>query len=188
MKTLLERTAVFLAFLVVSASAELGDTPITRDECTQKGGTVVGDIGNGAIFEPDYVCENSGMAPTHRVVAGPGEPIASEGEVCCGGDTVEEPTCPEERPLTGHSCLKDGFVQGLKCEYSNDDKTSSVQVYTCAGIGWLTTTDNFVTYEGEEEEGGEEEGASDDESSSPKQQLAVVVAATSGLLLASLFV
>ena len=60
---------------------------ITRDECTGRGGTVVGDIGNGAIFKPGYICESSGAAPTYTVVAKPDEPIALEGEVCCGGDT-----------------------------------------------------------------------------------------------------
>lgn len=71
-----------------ATSAVTRDT-ITRDECTAKGGAIVGDIGNGAIFQPDYVCESTGAAPTHTVVAGPGEPIASEGEVCCGGTDEE---------------------------------------------------------------------------------------------------
>jgi hypothetical protein len=58
---------------------------ISRQECTDQGGAVVGDIGNGAIFDSAYVCDINGLPPTDIVVASPGEPIASEGEVCCGG-------------------------------------------------------------------------------------------------------
>lgn len=35
--------------------------------------------------EADYVCESNGEPPIDTVVAGEGEPIATEGEVCCGG-------------------------------------------------------------------------------------------------------
>lgn len=58
---------------------------ITRQECVDQGGVVVGDTGNGAIFDPGYVCDIDGLPPTDVVVAAPGEPIAIEGEVCCGG-------------------------------------------------------------------------------------------------------
>ena len=88
MTILFGKRDVFLlaACLIASVSAQPGGLPITRDECIEKGGEVVGDIGNGAIFDPDYVCENSGLPPTDIVKAGEGEPIAIEGEVCCGGD------------------------------------------------------------------------------------------------------
>ena len=35
---------------------------LTAEECQSRGGTVVGDIGNGAIHRPDYTCP-SGAAP-----------------------------------------------------------------------------------------------------------------------------
>ena len=59
---------------------------ISRQECLAQGGEIVGDIGNGAIFLPDYVCVIDGLPPTDVVVAGFNEPIAIEGEVCCGGN------------------------------------------------------------------------------------------------------
>ena len=61
------------------------DTAISRQECRDKGGVVVGDIGNGAIHQPDYLCPTNGEAPSDTVFALDGEPIAIEGEVCCGG-------------------------------------------------------------------------------------------------------
>ncbi len=61
------------------ASAET----LTNAECQAKGGQVIGDIGNGAIHQPDYRCEN-GEPPIAKIVPGPDEPIAAEGSVCCG--------------------------------------------------------------------------------------------------------
>lgn len=58
------------------------DEPLTRAVCEKKGGAVVGDIGDGAIHKPDYRCP-SGQPPLGSIVPAPGEPIASEGEVCC---------------------------------------------------------------------------------------------------------
>ncbi|MCA9687786.1 MAG: hypothetical protein KC457_36845 [Myxococcales bacterium] len=57
---------------------------LSRAECEAKGARVVGDIGDGAIHRPDYVCE-SGEAPIATIAPGEGEPIATEGEVCCPG-------------------------------------------------------------------------------------------------------
>ena len=55
---------------------------ITRGQCLDQGGIVVGDIGNGQVFLPGYVCEINDLPPIAFVQAGPGEAIASEGEVC----------------------------------------------------------------------------------------------------------
>lgn len=55
---------------------------LTAEECEAGGGTVVGDIGDGAIHRPDYRCE-SGAAPTGSIVPAEGGPIAVEGSVCC---------------------------------------------------------------------------------------------------------
>lgn len=60
------------------------DVEVSPEECEEQGGEVVGDIGNGAIFEEDYVCPTNGEPPFAVVVRGEGEPIAIEGEVCCG--------------------------------------------------------------------------------------------------------
>lgn len=57
---------------------------LTASECELAGGAVVGDIGNGAIFKPDYVCDSNGEAPTARIAADGDGPIATEGSVCCG--------------------------------------------------------------------------------------------------------
>lgn len=66
------------------------DTQVSRDECVQQGGTIVGDIGNGAIFRDDYICESNGEPPIAVVIPGAGEPIAFEGEVCCGASSDKD--------------------------------------------------------------------------------------------------
>ncbi|MAQ15032.1 MAG: hypothetical protein CMN30_09595 [Sandaracinus sp.] len=45
-------------------------------ECEAQGGTVVGDIGDGAVHRPDYRCSD-GQAPIGSVASG------IEGAVCC---------------------------------------------------------------------------------------------------------
>jgi hypothetical protein len=55
---------------------------MTEAECQAKGGTVVGDIGDGAIHRPDYRCE-SGQPPLGSIRAEGQEPVAVEGSVCC---------------------------------------------------------------------------------------------------------
>ena len=60
-----------------------GERPsMTAQECEAAGGTVVGDIGDGAIHKPDYVCA-SGSPPSASVRAAEGQPVAVEGNVCC---------------------------------------------------------------------------------------------------------
>lgn len=77
-----------------SDDMENGRDVVTRQECTEEhAGVIVGDIGNGAIFAPNYICETNGEPPIADVVPSPGEPIASEGEVCCGsGSPMDKPT------------------------------------------------------------------------------------------------
>jgi hypothetical protein len=55
---------------------------LTAQECEAGGGTVVGDIGDGAIHKPEYKCA-SGAAPTGSIRAAEGGPVAIEGAVCC---------------------------------------------------------------------------------------------------------
>ncbi|MEJ7733897.1 MAG: hypothetical protein WKG00_32475 [Polyangiaceae bacterium] len=55
---------------------------LTAEECAARGGTVVGDIGDGATHRPDYVCQ-SGGAPLGNVKPPAGGPVAIEGSVCC---------------------------------------------------------------------------------------------------------
>jgi hypothetical protein len=74
--------------LVLVLSAFTCSADLTRQVCVDQGGVVVGDIGNGAIFEEGYVCPTDGLPPIDVVVAGPGEPMAIEGEVCCGGGST----------------------------------------------------------------------------------------------------
>lgn len=83
------------AFILLAACSKSPSTPPKTDNesnarpemtaavCEEQGGKVVGDIGDGAIHEPDYRCPDSGEAPIGNVVAEPGEPIAIEGAVCC---------------------------------------------------------------------------------------------------------
>jgi hypothetical protein len=55
---------------------------LTAEECEASGGTVVGDIGDGAIHRPEYLCP-SGKRPSGSIRAPEGGPIAIEGSVCC---------------------------------------------------------------------------------------------------------
>ena len=62
---------------------DIADRPLlTRAECTADGGTIVGDIGDGSINDPDFLCP-SGLPPLADISFLEGEPIATEGEVCC---------------------------------------------------------------------------------------------------------
>lgn len=64
------------------AEASAKRPSLTAQECEAAGGTVVGDIGDGAIHEPDYKCA-SGAAPTASIRPAEGGPVAVEGAVCC---------------------------------------------------------------------------------------------------------
>jgi len=66
------------------AAADDATESLTRQECVDQGGSVVGDIGNGAIYQEDYRCESNGAPPLGNIVPTEGGPVAVEGEVCCG--------------------------------------------------------------------------------------------------------
>lgn len=55
---------------------------LTSEECSAQGGEIIGDIGDGRIYEEAYLCP-SGQAPTGNIVAGAGSAQAVEGAVCC---------------------------------------------------------------------------------------------------------
>ena len=55
---------------------------IAQAECEAQGGTVIGDIGDGATQRPDYVCP-SGKPPLGTIAPPAGGPISVEGAVCC---------------------------------------------------------------------------------------------------------
>jgi hypothetical protein len=57
---------------------------LPQEECTAQGGTVVGDIGDGATQRPDYLCP-SGKKPLGNIAPPAGGPVAIEGAVCCPG-------------------------------------------------------------------------------------------------------
>lgn len=65
------------------APAGSAATPLTAAACAAAGGEVVGDIGDGAIHQPDYRCPKSGQPPLGTIAPEPGQPIAIEGAVCC---------------------------------------------------------------------------------------------------------
>ena len=55
---------------------------LTAEACEAGGGTVVGDIGDGAIHRVGYRCP-SGAPPTGSIRAPEGGPMGVEGSVCC---------------------------------------------------------------------------------------------------------
>jgi hypothetical protein len=54
-----------------------GGTAMTPDDCTARGGQVIGDPGDGSTHTPDYLCPD-GQPPIGSVSSG------IEGAVCCG--------------------------------------------------------------------------------------------------------
>jgi hypothetical protein len=64
------------------SDAAAGGQELTAEVCEAGGGTVVGDIGDGATQRPGYRCP-SGAAPTGNIRAPEGGPIGVEGSVCC---------------------------------------------------------------------------------------------------------
>ena len=79
---LLQAPALFEDDLPVPSHAILDQ--VTGEECLSSGGSVVGDIGNGAIFREDYVCESNGLPPTARIDQSGEDVIMTDGGVCCG--------------------------------------------------------------------------------------------------------
>lgn len=59
-------------------------TTMSNEECLKRGGTIVGDIGDGAIHRPGYKCESNGESPFGTVMPEPNGPFPIEGQVCCG--------------------------------------------------------------------------------------------------------
>ena len=55
---------------------------LTAEECAAKQGTLVGDIGDGAIHRADYMCP-SGKPPIGSIESAADGPVAVEGNVCC---------------------------------------------------------------------------------------------------------
>lgn len=55
---------------------------LTQAQCEAQSGHVVGDIGDGAVHRPDYVCP-SGKPPVATIAPEAGAPMAVEGSVCC---------------------------------------------------------------------------------------------------------
>jgi hypothetical protein len=66
--------------VVVELSADR--TELTQQQCEERGGDVVGDVGDGATHQADYVCP-SGERPLGDIEPVAPEPIAIEGAVCC---------------------------------------------------------------------------------------------------------
>lgn len=59
-----------------------GQALLTVGACLDDGGEVVGDPGDGSVFEPDYVCP-SGESPLGILDFEPGMPFPKNGGVCC---------------------------------------------------------------------------------------------------------
>jgi hypothetical protein len=123
---------------------------VTRDECVEQGGNVVGDIGDGAIFEEAYVCESSGLPPLANIVQdannGTTAPIAIEGEVCCGVATAANASSPATDSVT--------IVDDIEPQEDvGDEKTAgsdgdAIEIFGLEGGGGA---DEVVSYQEEEE-------------------------------------
>jgi hypothetical protein len=86
MKFLIQNCLWLLSIMLVFWTNQAMARPATMsiEECLKLGGTIVGDIGNGAIHRPGYKCESNGELPLGTVIPEPHQPIPTEGQVCCG--------------------------------------------------------------------------------------------------------
>jgi hypothetical protein len=66
----------------VEPAAPTARPTLSSADCAAQGGEVIGDIGDGAVHRPDYVCA-SGAPPMASISNTTGEAIAVEGSVCC---------------------------------------------------------------------------------------------------------
>lgn len=66
-------------------STTTGSGSLTFEACEDEGGVIVGDPGDGSVFEPDYVCPG-GEAPLGWIEFEPGMPFPRNGGVCCPPD------------------------------------------------------------------------------------------------------
>lgn len=55
---------------------------LTSEECKAQGGQIIGDIGDGAIYQEAYMCP-SGEVPAGNIAPTKEGPTAVEGAVCC---------------------------------------------------------------------------------------------------------
>ena len=55
---------------------------VTEEECTTQGGQIIGDIGDGAVYQEAYMCP-SGTPPIGNIVTNDQGPARIEGAVCC---------------------------------------------------------------------------------------------------------
>lgn len=111
----------FTGTLLALAYARGERESMSRQDCVELGGTVVGDIGNGAIYEDDYVCDGTGEPPIGNILPADDEPIATEGEICCGSDLVVgrpvETSCEVDADCPQIACL----VEPCDINICNDD-------------------------------------------------------------------
>ncbi len=83
---------------------------LTPAECEEAGGTVVGDIGDGSIHRPGYVCADSGEPPIASIRPEDDGPIFIEGAVCCGGKADSgggDVSCEEIACLRAVECVSE---------------------------------------------------------------------------------
>jgi hypothetical protein len=66
----------------VAADERPSRPELSAEQCEAQGGTVVGDIGDGATQRAEYSCP-SGVAPKGNIAAPPDGPVSIEGAVCC---------------------------------------------------------------------------------------------------------
>jgi hypothetical protein len=117
---------------------------MTRDECTEMDGLVIGDIGDGAIHEPGYVCESNGLPPIGTIVDTSGA-IAIEGEVCCAaGSSTQRPE------MTRDECTDmDGLIVGDIGDGAIHRPTFVCESNGLSPIGTIVDTTGYIAREGE---------------------------------------
>lgn len=119
--------------LAIGACTAAGESPaswsegLSRAECRDYPGTIVGDPGDGSVLSPELRC-SGGEVPIAEVVPSMGEPAATEGDVCCSTAEADD-----------HDPVMDGFTRQECLDYPGvvvgDPGDGSIWApgYRCAG-------------------------------------------------------
>jgi len=131
----------------------------TRDECLANNGTIVGDIGDGAILQDDYVCASNGLPPLGNIIQNKA-PFAIESEVCCGGTDPSNTSAKREEYTRDEYLANNGTIVGdigdgaifqdnYVCESNGlpplgniiqDEESFAIEGEVCCQVGVNSTT------------------------------------------------
>ena len=123
---------------------------VSVDECIDTvGGEIVGDIGDGSVFAPNYRCQTNGERPVGMIAyEKDGGPFPTDGAICCGpspdssdegednGDGDSPDSCASDSEChSGYYCAQGICLPFGSCTDVNDcnNPTNVYPVVLCIG-------------------------------------------------------